>query len=284
MNRPCAAKVKRLELDMANETNDPWESSLPYERFMGRWSRKIAPLFLNWLDAEKNLRWLDVGCGTGALSLLIAETCRPLQVLGIDASDAFIHQARAFAGSRPKLDFQVGDAGGLQVETEYFDLAVSALALNFFPAPQNALGEMRRAVRPGGNIALYVWDYAEGMQMLRFFWDAVVSIDPQAAILDEAVRFPVCRTDALQRLFQDSGLNGIETAPLTAEMLFSDFNDYWDPFLGGTGPAPGYLASLGEKQLVTIENRLRAKLPVRPDGSIRMAARAWAVRGVILKS
>jgi len=259
-------------------SNDPWDSGIPYEPFMGRWSRKIAPLFLGWLDQPANLRWLDVGCGTGALSAMITQQSFPQEVLGIDPSEAFVEFASRLAKEQVNVSFKVAGAENIPAPDHYFDIAVSALALNFFPDKVAGLGEMRRAVKPGGEIALYVWDYAEGMQMLRYFWDAVVALDPAAAPLDEAVRFPLCQPDPLRKAFEEVGLAVQEIRPIDAPTLFADFNDYWQPFLGGVGPAPGYVAGLNQELRAKLEAALQASLPIQSDGTIPLIARAWAVR------
>jgi SAM-dependent methyltransferase len=266
---------------------DPWDSDQPYEPFMGRWSRAAAALFLDWLDQPAGLRWLDVGCGTGALSALIARQARPRRLLGIDPSAAFIaHAARTVGragrtiGPASHLQFKVAGAESIPAGDDHFDIAVSALALNFFPDPIAGLVEMRRVVRPGRPVALYVWDYAEGMAMLRTFWAAVVALDPAAGPLDEAVRFPICRPDALERAFKAAGLQTEEVVALDVPTPFADFDDYWRPFLGGVGPAPGYVAGLDPGQRAELAAHLREALPTRPDGSIALTARAWAVRGL----
>jgi SAM-dependent methyltransferase len=258
--------------------DDPWDSGSPYEPFMGRWSRKIAPLFLEWLNPAEGLRWLDVGCGTGALSNLIAQKTGPLEVVGIDPSQTFIDYGNRAARYMPQLHFKVASAESIPAPDHYFDVAVSALALNFFPDPVAGLREMRRVVKPGREIAVYVWDYAEGMQMLRVFWDTAVSLDPEALPLDEKVRFPVCQPDGLATTFGEAGLNVGEIRALETPAIFEDFDDYWLPFLGGVGPAPGYVGSLNLAQQAELASALREALPTRPDGTISLMARAWSIR------
>jgi len=259
---------------------DPWESGNPYEFFMGRWSRLVAHNFLEWLSMSEHRRWLDVGCGTGVLSSSILEMTAPQEILAVDASDAFI----AFAQQTyqdTRLRFQVGDARKLPAETGYFDAVVSGLALNFIPVPLIALTEMVRTTRAGGVVAIYVCDYAEKMQMLRYFWDAVMAIDPTAKELDEGDRFPLCQPAALEVLFQEAGLKNVEVRAIDVPTIFRDFDDYWSPFLGGQGPAPGYVMSLSDEQRTALEERLRTMLPVRSDGTIALIARAWSVRGSV---
>ena len=259
---------------------DPWKSGNPYEYFMGRWSRPIAQKFLTWLSLGTQQRWMDIGCGTGVLSSSIVDMTAPREVLGVDASDAFIAFAQQ-THHNARLRFQVADARQLPAETHYFDAAVSGLALNFIPDPLTALVEMVRVTRPDGIIAVYVWDYAEKMQMLRYFWDAAIEIDPAARALDEGTRFPLCQPSALEDLFQQADLKNVKVRAIDATTVFQDFDDYWSPYLGGQGPAPGYVMGLPGDLRTSLENRLRAMLPVRSDGTIALIARAWSIRGVV---
>jgi len=160
------------------------------------------------------------------------------------------------------------------------DVAVAGLVLNFVPDPATAAAEMRRAVRVGGTVAAYVWDYADGMQLLRRFWDAAVTLDPAAQELDEGRRFPLCRPEALCSLLNDVGLKQTEVRAIDVLTVFRNFDDYWSPFLGRQGPAPGYCMSLPDDRRACLRNHLQATLPVAPDGTIRLTARAFAVRGL----
>jgi SAM-dependent methyltransferase len=142
----------------------------------------------------------------------------------------------------------IGDAKALPVEDETFDVAVAGLVLNFVADPARALCEMQRAVRPGGSVAVYVWDYAGEMQLMRRFWEAAAALDPAARELDEGQRFPICKPGPLRALFAEAGLGGIQDREIDVPTVFRDFEDYWSPFLGGQGPAPGYCVSLSEAQ------------------------------------
>jgi SAM-dependent methyltransferase len=260
--------------------NEPsiWEVAEAYERYVGRWSLPVAAEFVAWLALPGGLRWLDVGCGTGALSAAIDAGAAPLLVQGIDRSDGFVEYARQRT-ERATSRFSVGDALELPVADSTFDVAVSGLVVNFLADPRRAIAELRRAVLPGGTVALYVWDYAEGMQLIRCFWDAAVELDAEARTLDEGRRFPLCQPDALAALFNEAGLHQVETRSIVAPTLFTDFDEYWEPFLGGQGPAPSYVASLAEPARDALRERLRASLPTSVDGSISLSARAFAVRG-----
>ncbi|KAA3661101.1 MAG: class I SAM-dependent methyltransferase [Chloroflexi bacterium] len=246
---------------------------------MGRWSRPVAVEFLRWLNMSANGRWLDVGCGTGALCETIVNMAAPQRVTGIDFSEGFIRHARQLHPEKA-YDFQVGSASDLPVEDDLFDVVVSGLALNFFPEPQTAVSELRRAVKPGGTVAVYLWDYANDMQMLRTFWDAAIALDPDATNYDEGVRFPLCQPEPLRKLFIEAGLQSVVVEPVDTTAVFRSFDDYWQPFLGKNGPAPGYVASRIPVQQIALANHLRQTLPIQPNGSVHLKMRAWAVRSI----
>jgi len=257
---------------------DTWGEGDPYEAYVGRWSRAVARELLRSLRVPAGSEWLDVGCGAGALAQTIVERAAPAAVLGVDRSEGFVASARRRVGD-PRARFEVGDAQALPVASGAFDAVVSGLVVNFVPEPPSMLAEMARAARAGGTVALYVWDYAGGMELIRRFWDAATANDPAAAALDEGVRFPICAPAPLAKLLADAGLADVATFAIDVPTVFRDFDDYWSPFLGGQGPAPGYAASLPEERRGALRERIRARLPVGPDGSIRLTARAWAARG-----
>jgi ubiquinone/menaquinone biosynthesis C-methylase UbiE len=257
---------------------DRWTSGEPYERYVGRWSRVAAREFLAWLDAPAGLDWLDVGCGTGALSETVGKRCAPQRLVGIDPSAGFLELARQQL-VRYGAELRQGDAQALPFADAEFDRVVSGLVLNFVPDQPRAAAEMARVARPHGELALYVWDYAGKMEFMRHFWDAAAALDPRGAEMDEGSRFPICRPEALAALFETAGLAEVETRAIDVQTTFRDFDDFWTPFLGGQGSAPTYCMSLPEDARVRLRERLRATLPTRPDGSIQLIARAWAVRG-----
>lgn len=263
--------------------SDMWTSAAAYERYMGRWSRVVAREFVAWLDRAAGLRWLDVGCGTGVLSTVVAERCEPRAVLGCDRSDQFVSAAAQFTASSPASGsprFLVADASALPVRDGVFDVAISGLTLNFLPEPAIGVSELTRSVRPGGLVAAYVWDYGDGMGLLRRFWDAAAETDPAAAVLDEGRRFPDCHPQALHTLWTGAGLTAVSTAPIEVPTVFADFADLWTPFLSGQGPAPAYVASLTPAERDRVRETLRTTVPTEPDGSVPLTARAWAVRGI----
>lgn len=296
--------------------SDSWTSGDAYQRFMGRWSPRLAELFVPWMAVPAGRDWLDVGCGTGALTRTILALASPAKVVGVDPSETFVefarqnlNDARADSGSggnqsrvasephlrakqsptsfgseseeedSPQVEFRVGSAQALPVDDASFDAAVSGLVINFVPDPAAALTEMKRALRPGGMIGAYVWDYSDGMRMLRIFFDAAIALDPAARERDEGERFPIARREALAQLFNAAGLSGVETRALEFTMQFRDFDDYWRPFTGVQGPAPGYLASLSQEKQRELEDEVHKRLPINADGSFELAARAWAVKG-----
>jgi SAM-dependent methyltransferase len=258
--------------------SDSWQRGDPYERYIGRWSRRVAPLFLAWLDAPPNLRWLDLGCGTGALCAAIADHCSPSSVVGVEPSEGFLATAREQLADRAEL--RQGDATAIPLGDASVDVVVSGLVLNFVPDPRAALREMARVTAAGGTIAAYVWDYADRMELIRHFWDAAAELDPKSAGLHEGVRFPLCSPTRLAELFAGAALQGVDVAPLDVTTPFASFDDYWQPFLGGQGPAPAYAMSLSEADRARLKDRLRERLPIEADGTIALTARAWAVRSL----
>jgi trans-aconitate methyltransferase len=256
--------------------HDVWVSGDPYERYVGRWSRKVAPEFLDWLSVPAGQDWIDVGCGTGALTQTILDRASPKSVKGIDASAGFLEYARTQVRD-PKASFEVGDAQSLPVSDASVHAAVSGLVLNFVPEPARMASEMTRAAGPGGTVAVYVWDYSGKMEIMRVFWGSATELDPNAA--DEGPRFAISHPDALTALFSEVGLRDVEVRAIDVPTSFRDFDDYWSPFLGGQGPGPAYVRSLDPEHRDMLRDRIRSKLTAEPDGSIQMIARAWAVRG-----
>jgi SAM-dependent methyltransferase len=255
-----------------------WAAGTAYDPYVGRWSRLVARKFLEWLTIPAESQWLDVGCGTGALSQTILQLAAPHKLKGVDRSADYIVFTQEQTQDE-RAHFEVGDAQALPVETEDYDAVVSGLVLNFIPQPEQAVAEMARAARLGGVVAAYVWDYAGKMQLMRHFWNAVTALDPTAYNLDEGRRFPLCQPEPLAELFKGAGLKDVVVQAINIDTDFKDFDDYWNPFLGGQGPAPGYAVSLSEERRAALRERIRIALPFALDGSIPLVARAWAVRG-----
>src|SRR5829696_9907096 len=266
--------------DRTGGVDSSWDSGGAYELYVGRWSRLVARQFVGWLAVPPGRRWLDVGCGTGALTKTVLEHAAPSEVVGIDASAAYVASAVALMDDDPRAHFEIGDAQTLRAEAATFDAVVSGLVLNFVPQAERAVAEMARVARPGGTVGAYVWDYAEGMGLMRHFWDAAGALGPKAKELDEGRRFWLCKPEPLRRLFLSAGLGGVEVREIEVPTRFRDFDDYWSPFLGGQGPAPSYAMSLSEERRAELRERVRASLPSDAEGGIPLSARAWAVRGV----
>jgi SAM-dependent methyltransferase len=273
-----------------NPNGDRWTSGDAYERYMGRWSRPIAQSFVEWLRVAPGSDWLEIGCGTGALTETICRLADPGSVLACDLSESFLDHARSRV-SDPRVSFVLAGANdlprhGRRVPTDRreggFDAIVSGLVLNHVPEPEKAVAGMRERLRPGGCVAAYVWDYAGRMEFLRVFWDEAAALDPAAAELDQGRRFPLCQPAALTALFRSAGLDRVETCALEQWVEFEDFADYWDPFLAGTGPAPAYVCALEPGRREQLRERLRRRLQPEAGERIRLFARAWGVRGLSL--
>jgi SAM-dependent methyltransferase len=250
-----------------------WSSGDIYESYVGRWSRLVAEEFVGWLDQPDGLRWLDVGCGTGALSSTVLRTAAPAEVVGVDPSAGFVDYARRTIDDE-RARFEVRSAA--ELTDEQFDVVVSGLVLNFIPDREDALRRMCSIAR---TVAVYVWDYADGMQLMKFFWDAVADLVPGGRDHDEGVTFPFCNPDGLTRLFTAAGFEDVTTRAIVVPTAFESFDAYWKPFLGGQGVAPAYLRSLDEPTQTTLREALRERLPTASDGSISLTARAYAVKG-----
>ncbi len=263
-----------------SEGRESWSLGAAYEPYVGRWSRLVARELVAALAVPPEERWLDVGCGTGALTQVILATATPREVVGVDPSPGYLDHARKQVADH-RARFDLGEATALPFAAGAFDVVVSGLVLNFVPEPTRAVTEMARVTRNEGVVAAYVWDYAGEMQLMRYFWDAATALDPTAGELDEGHRFAdICRPEALRALWANAGLRDVDTWAIDVPTRFRDFDDYWSPFLGGQGPAPSYVASLDDARQAALREHLRATLPVAPDGAIPLTARAWAARGM----
>ncbi|MGD8999825.1 MAG: methyltransferase domain-containing protein [Granulosicoccaceae bacterium] len=258
---------------------DSWQSGDPYEYYMGRWSKLVAELFVEWLSPSLGLRWLDVGCGSGALSEAVINGCKPETVTAIDQSENFVNATQQRLGSEVKC--KVGNALSLPFDNSSIDIAVSGLVLNFIHEPEKALAEMKRVTKKGGTVAVYVWDYAGTMEFLNYFWDVAVELNPNASPLHEGHRFLESDAAELGAAFYRVGFSEVETAPIEIATNFTDFDDYWKPFLGGQGPAPTYVSNLEGSERNKLKNALMQRLPIKEDGSIQLSARAWAAKGLV---
>lgn len=259
---------------------DRWDSGAAYQTFMGRWSRRLAPIFVRWVGVDEGGCWLDVGSGTGALVEGILAEASPRRIVACDASAPYVEAARGRIDD-PRVEFVVADADdALPRDPEGYDVAISSLALNFFPDPRRTVMDQKDRVRRGGVVAACVWDYKEGMEFLRYFWDAARRISSRAEDLDEGEQFSICDPEAMRELWESAGLEEIRVEPLTMSTTFSGFDDFWGPFHGGPGPAPGFVSSLSDREREALAVELRASLPFAEDGSIPLEARAWAVAGM----
>ncbi len=258
-------------------TKPNWTSLESYELRSGRWSRKIAREFLAWLRVDEDREWLDVGCGSGALLQAILEKKRPKRVVGCDRSEDGLAAARIAFGARAELVRASCDS--MPFPDGDFDAVVSGLLLNLLTHPDRAMTEMVRVIRTGGLIAAYVWDFGDGMQMMRRFWDAAIAIDARAVERDQAKKFTITNERSLTAVFERSGIESIHASAFEVPTVFRDFDDFWEPLVSGEGSIPNYAKSLEPEKLRAVRERLVNLLPRCSDGSIPLVARAWAVRG-----
>jgi ubiquinone/menaquinone biosynthesis C-methylase UbiE len=263
---------------MQSDFKDVFGNAKSYESFVGRWSRLVAEKFIDWLEIPSGQAWLDVGAGTGILSQLILQKASPIKVLGIDSSEQLIEFARQQI-QEERLEFRIGDALNLPIEEPQFDVAVAGLVLNFLSSPPQAVKSMSQAIKNGGTVAAYVWDYSGQMEMMRHFWNAAIAVDPAASEMDSGQRFTICEPNNLRALFESADLKAVELIPIDVQTRFKNFDDYWLPFLGAQGSVSKYLGGINDESRNAIREQLQKQLPINNDGEIPLVARAWAVKG-----
>ena len=251
-----------------------------YDYLMGRWSRSMAPMFVDFARVLDGDHVLDVGCGTGSLTRALLEAGSNVKVTALDGSADFIKVAGQNVAD-DRASFSQGDAESLQFPNETFDKSISLLVMNFIPDAERAVREMRRVTRAGGTVAAAVWDYGDGMEMLRHLWDEAAAID-EAAVAKHERNMPLCRQGELGALWSDCGLENVEETGLVIQMDFSSFDDYWSPFLTGIGPSGTYVSNLDASTRTALKDRLLDKLvhgrAVKP---FSLSGRVWAVRGTV---
>lgn len=265
-------------VDVTGAQDPIFSEARAYERFMGRWSRDLAPLLVRFSGVRDGDSVLDVGSGTGALTAAVAAAAPSSRIIGIDPAAPYIALAQSQYGS-VLISFEVGDAQRMRFASSTFDRTLSLLVFNFIPDARKALREMKRVTTQKGTVAAAVWDYGEGMEMLRVFWDEAVALQPASAAKDER-NMPFCRRGELASVWREQGLENVVEEGMTIETRFASFDDYWTPFLEKQGPAGAYTASLSASDREALRLRLRQRLiGTGADRPIVMRARAWAVRG-----
>jgi len=253
-----------------------------YERFLGRWTKRLAVPFIDFANLPAAGDLLDVGCGTGSLAAALAGRFPGRRIVGIDLAEPYVTYARA----QPSIDgtsYELGDATRLRWPDGQFAAALAQLVLNFIPDVEAAVREMRRVTRCGGVLAAAVWDFRGGLVYQRLFWDTAVGLDPAAAATrDRLFSGPLALPDGLVELWQRIGLEQVERGSLTIRMDYADFADYWEPLLGGQGPVGTYVDRLTPAMRARVQDAVRlAYLAGAPDGPRSLTATAWAVRGVV---
>jgi ubiquinone/menaquinone biosynthesis C-methylase UbiE len=246
-----------------------------YERLMGRWSRLVGEVFLDWLHVPKNLRWLDVGCGNGAFTETLIGHCAPVTVIAIDPSDDQLAYART-RRSVKVAEFRVADAQKLPFANRSFDVALMALVISFLPDPAQAVAEMARVVRPGGWVATYMWDIPGGGAPTDPIYVALESMGMTSVRPANPV---VSRREAMQDLWENAGLESIETQVIRIPVAYSDFDDFWDSNTVLIGPQGKLIAGMSTSEREQLRTDLRERLPTASDGRIAYESFANAVKG-----
>ncbi len=253
-----------------------FDDGAAYEQMMGKWSRLAGGVFLDWLAPPPAMNWVDVGCGNGAFTELIAERCAPAAIAGIDPSEGQLAFARTRSSARIST-FQLGDAMALPHPNASFDAAVMALVIFFVPTPAKGVAEMVRVVRPGGTVAAYAWDMFGGGFPLEPIYEEIRAAGLQPLFPPSV---DASRVDVLRSLWADAGLTSIETRAITIERTFADFEEFWTVSSLGSAVKP-VLATMSEADGAALKSRVRARLPLAADGRLTFAARANAIKGKV---
>ncbi len=259
---------------------DMFSNAAAYDWYMGRWSRRLAPMFVEFAQVRDGNKVLDVGCGTGVLTQAIAAVTRNSEITGVDPSPSFVEYARTrFAD--PRIRFDVGNALELPYPDATFDQCLALLVINLIAQPEKAVSEMCRVTRPGGSVVVCHWDGGGGMEMHSIFWEEASKLDPAAEPRRETHR-PYSRQGQLKTLWEATGFERVEETGLKIELDFASFNDFWLPLLGGVGPLGSYLSSLSaDRQQALREEIWRRCLGNGPDGPFKLHSQSWAVRGMV---
>jgi len=256
-------------------------NAVAYDRFMARWSRLVAPLLIDFADVPNEGPVLDVGSAIGTLAFEMATRNTTRRVTGIDLSKEFIAYATSINPFHERVSFSIGDAQDLHFADDTFVASLSLLVLNFIPHREKALRELCRVTRAAGRIAAGVWDYGGNMRMLRAFWDAAAEVDQAVENLDER-HMPLCREGELSELWKQIGLEDVSQQPLDVTMRFDSFEDYWEPFLLGQGPAGAYLRTVQSDRLQVLRSAVKQQLSISSESEgFILPARVWAVRGSV---
>jgi len=250
-------------------------SAEAYDRHIGRYGPTLARALIAAANVSAGQRALDVGCGPGALTAVLSEVLGANRVTAIDPSDPFVE---ACARRRPGVDVRLGSAEALPFADHSFDVTLAQLVVNFMSDPRAGVGEMRRVTRRGGVVAAAVWDYAGEMTVLRRFWDAAVSLDPDAADRDEGRSMPYCTPEELEGLWHDAGLREPTISAIVVDTEYGGFQDLWQSLEHGSGPSTAHAASLPPERRARLRDELRRRLDVG-DEPFRLTARAWSVVG-----
>jgi SAM-dependent methyltransferase len=274
-------RLLRSEDKVTSSSTFPATDGDAYEQQMGRWSRRLAQPFLDFVDLDNGARILDLGCGTGSLTRALAGRFTASRIVGLDVSEAYVAYARRRTGE-PRIEFRVGDACAMPFPDQSFDYVLSMLVLPFVPDTRTAVAEMRRVARPGAVVAAAAWDARGGYVAQRMFLDTAAVLDPRAdALRARNCTRPAMRPGELAAAWRTAGLLDIREATLTIRMEFAEFDDYWAPYLGRQGPAAEYVAGLDGSAVASLREHVRrAYLDGEPDGPRSYVAAAWAVRGV----
>ena len=261
------------------KTNERWDNTAGYEMYVGRWSSLISKDFVNWLNPKPGMKWLEIGCGTGALTKVIAENCSPSYLLAIDKSDSYLRNARKNINTN-NVSFLNTDLNSHLLLNEEFDNITSGLLLNFVPQIDDLLLNLMSHLTSGGQTSSFVWDYGGHYQPMRHFWDSAKEVVEGAEKFDAGTKFSICKKEKLIQLFKTLGLMDVEFTNIESIATFKDFDDYWIPIVAAQGSVAEFISTLSAIQKKDLENIIRHRLPIALNGEIKLIINALAVKGI----
>jgi ubiquinone/menaquinone biosynthesis C-methylase UbiE len=265
----------------ASDLSERYVDGEAYEKFVGDWSRAIGQQFVEWIGACQGLNWLDVGCGTGALTSVILDKCVPEIVFGIDAMETQILGARKFVKG-DQVHFDIGDAQELSFDTDTFDATVSGLVLNFVPDHKKMVAEMMRVTKPGGTVAAYVWDFEGGGESAQHLTKAISARDSTTRTQIAEIRNDNrTRLSSLSQLFEEAQLEAVEARAITIQISHQNFDLYWDTITAFASPPVAYANKLAPDDLERLKGEVQNLLPKSTNGSVQYDAWVSAVRGTV---
>lgn len=256
-----------------------WDNTQGYEMYIGRWSKLISSDFVSWLNPKSKLKWLEIGCGAGALTKVIAGRCSPSYLLAVDKSDNYLEEAKKSINSSNNISFLNADLNSYSFNEEFHHIT-SGLVLNFLPGVRELLKPIMNNLKSRGQLSSFVWDYGGHYQPMRHFWDAAKEVIAGAETFDAGRRFSICTKEKLTRLFEELNLYDVQCTTIEKIATFENFDDYWLPIASAQGSVTEFMSTLTETERDELKENLKRRLPIALNSEIKLIISALAVKGL----